>query len=187
MNWIQRLLAVSFWQRIDYETEQSYKDAVHWYMNFQPVCDDYESVLNFAESKYEEIKSAFDIIDKKAEWCFGLASAATAALIAFPERAGLSFNAVLPVVVILLWSMHLALRSRIPCDVPTSFGVNDAIERHESTGKFQAWKAASLHCATKGMERIVAWKTESLVYAVRMQVAAMIVLCCLRLIAEFWF
>jgi len=186
MNWIQQLLAVSFRQRIDYEAEQAYKEAVAWYMDFQPSSDGYELVLEFAEAKYDEIKATFDVIDKKAEWCFGLASAASAAVIAFPERTGLSFVAVMPVVAILLWSMHLALRSRVPCDVPSSFGVNDAIERHESTGNLPAWKAASLHCATKGMEQIVAWKTESLVYAVRMLVAAMIVLCCLRLVSEFW-
>lgn len=159
--------------RREYRQEFAWKQEANWYQAFVPQEGlDYKSVLEFAQEKYDEIKKVHEDIDRKAEWCFGLAIAATGALVAYTDKIGMSLAWCSPTIVVLLVVMWLGLRAKIPGPRPTPFSVRGGIERAENTKQFDAWLCASLHCTISGMEIVTDWKSRQIQAAARLIVVA---------------
>ncbi len=168
-----------------YTQEASWKQEANWYQTFVPRDGlDYKGVLDFAKAKYDEIKKVHEDIDKKAEWCFGLAIAATGALVAYSDKLGMSLAWCSPAIVVFLIVMWLGLRAKIPGPRPTPFTVRGGIERAENTKQFDAWLCASLHCTISGMEIVTEWKSRQIQVAARLIVLGITLLCATALLSR---
>ncbi len=170
----------------DFTKNENWRNADEWYKQFNPKKEDadYKRVLDFATSRYDEMKKAHEDLDKKAEWCFALAIATTGGLIAYRDKLEMTLNWCAPSLVFLLGAMWFALRTKLPGPSAAPFAVSGGIERTENTEHFDAWLCASLHCATIGMEVVNAWKARQLQAAGRLIVVGIFVLCVMACVSR---
>jgi hypothetical protein len=128
---------------------------------------DYDELKRYADAKYVELNEAFDAIDKKAEWFFGIAfGSAGAAIVAFHSWK-LSPVICSPSLACLFVAMLLAMRARMPMSRPTTMSVRDAISVAENDPAWKLRMIASTHCAVAGMFCVTNWKSANLQRAVR--------------------
>ena len=138
-----------------------------WYQTFEPRADaDYDTVADYAAQKYDEARERYEAQEKKIEWLFGLAAAATGLLVAFPDRLKSPFGACLPSFVAFLTSMALSLWARLPGVFPSGLAVRSAIQLVRYNRPPKPWIAASQHCAIKAQQLIISWKTDHIQGAV---------------------
>jgi hypothetical protein len=123
---------------------------------------DYDELKKYAETKFAELNEAFDVIDKKAEWFFGIAfGSAGAAILAF-QSWKLSPLVCAPSLASLFVAMWLAMRARIPISKPTTMSIRDAVSVAEKDSAWKLRMIASTHCAASGMLRVTDWKSGQL-------------------------
>lgn len=189
MKWItghlNRIWELSF-SRETYLNSKDYQEAAAWFHQFQPQDDTkYVDALKYAESKFKACTETYDLIDKKAEWAIGSSTAVIGALLAFYEKLTMGFVLVAIPIALLLVSIFLALKARIPELVATPSDVKDVVKFNED-GNSNALTAASLHCVVKGKEWSINRKADRLSYAIYLFYVAIISLCVIKLIASLF-
>jgi hypothetical protein len=143
--------------------DQQWQEDQTWYIQATAKEGlDYDELKKYADAKYTELNEAFDALDKKAEWFFGIAfGSAGAAILAF-QSWKLSPVICAPALASLFFAMMFAMRARMPMLKPTTMSIRDAIRVAENDPVWKLRMIASTHCATSGLRRVTDWKSTQL-------------------------
>ncbi len=135
-----------------------------WYRELKASKNDsdYDPIKEFADKKYVEVSAIHDLIDKKAEWVFGIAFASAGAMAAAVQSWKLSVLFCSPSFACLFLAMFWALRIRIPVAQTIPMTIKGALRRGKRTRSWKAVMIASVHCAATGIRHVIAWKSSQL-------------------------
>jgi hypothetical protein len=142
-----------------------------WYSKeFKAKADvDYGIVLKYAENLYREALVTFASLDKKAEWLYGLTIAAIASvyLLSPEKKISTLISWGLPSLVFSGLAFISIIRTKSPGERPASMSIRGAIQCAESSEDPSAIISANLHCATKEILKVNAWKANQIANASR--------------------
>jgi len=122
----------------------------------------YDQIKEYADKKYIEVTSIHDVIEKKAEWVFGIAFASAGALMAATQSWKLSVLCCAPSFACLFFAMAWALRIRTPVTQLIPMSIRVAVLTREGDPSWQVAMIASVHLAAEGVRRISMWKSHQL-------------------------
>jgi hypothetical protein len=163
------VLAIPFSRRKRVKDEPEVQEAQAWYSNeFKPRAGvDYGIALKYAEESYKEVRDVFAALDKKAEWLYGLAIAAIAAvyLMSPDKRLWSLITWGLPSLFLSGLALVSIIRTRMPGDRPAGMSIRGALQCVESTENPIAIISANLHCAVCELAKVNSWKATQIVNA----------------------
>jgi hypothetical protein len=166
---IWNLLRTPFSHRNSVKDEADVQQEQFWYSNeFKPRPDvDYGIALKYAEDRYKEIRDVFASLDKKADWLYGLAIAAIAAVYLMSPNKRFSSLASwgLPSLVFSALAFISIIRTKAPGERPSCMSIRGAIQCVESPESPIAIISANLHCAVKELAKVNAWKANQIANA----------------------
>lgn len=171
-----RFWQVSFGAPDDFEADPTFMQELGKVksMRFRDGAE-FAPAKEYAQLEYSEMREIGAVIDKKAEWCFAIATASTGGLLAAADALWGSVWYCLAAICALLYSMRMSLRARLPVGRSSTFHARTAVEilDDESMAKsFDGRTALTFHLATVGTEIVHRWKCTQLVYAARAVVFA---------------
>lgn len=158
----------TFWQP-DFTRSREYQEARNWLnCQFQPLSDEptYESALEYAWKKYDEVLDGAQTLDKKADNLMrnaglvaGLIGIAINTLkIPVPEL-------LFPSLICFVISLALAALACNPAPTSTPTSVEDLLEDISAGHRTVPWMAASLHIAITGRGAVNTWKAARIRWA----------------------
>jgi hypothetical protein len=127
---------------------------------------DYDAVKKFAEDQYTELRAIFESVDKKAEWIFGIAFAASGALMFAMKSWGLGLYCA-PSLLCTLLAMHWSLRAKATGEREIPLSIRAAVEVVENDPSWKLVFIASAHCTCGALKRLIDWKGSELQKATR--------------------
>lgn len=143
----------------DAEWEQDKK----WYDDLREKDGvNYAPIKEYADQKYVELTAIHDVIEKKAEWVFGIAFASAGALMAATQSWKLSVFYCTASFLFLFLAMAWALRIRTPVTQLIPMSIRTAVLTREGDPSWQVAMIASVHLAAEGVRRIAMWKSRQL-------------------------
>ena len=139
------------------------KDYEWWSSEFLPHTDvDYDNLLEYSQRRYENLDQAISSINEKAEWMFGLTTAAVGFMTTRTTGHRLIDSVLGLAVLSALMTLWLALRSRLPETRPLPMSVRDAMEQAHRNLHPKAWMTASMHLVIEGLVVVDRWKGKQL-------------------------
>jgi hypothetical protein len=166
---IWNLFSIPFCHRNQVADEPDIKREHVWYSSeFKPKEGvDYAIVLKYAENLYNQALTTFSSLYKKAEWLYGLTIAAIAAvyLMCPDKRISVLLAWGLPSLVFSGLAFISIIRTKCPGERPASMSIRGAIQCVESPDNPSAILSANLHCATKEILKVNAWKANQITNA----------------------
>jgi hypothetical protein len=160
----------TWWSPPQFVNHPIFRENEQWALDYMPSDkpEVHSVVLQFAESRYDQICDVFEKLDKKADDLIRTAGAIGAALVAAAKFVEVGRpSLVAPAVACLVLASIVATRARGPALLTLPIHVRDLLkvadlEIVESKGQVEAAAAASLHCAIMGMRTINDWKATQL-------------------------
>jgi hypothetical protein len=156
-----------WWKRLavcpPYDQDEDYQQAFDWLQNFKPLdtVQGYDKALEYAWRRFEQVSSASETLDKKADNIMRNAGL-VAGLI------GLAINiikidypaALVPSLAAFMFSLILAALACNPTGASATASVQDVLEDVTNGHSSDAWMAASLTCAIAGRNAMNNWKAD---------------------------
>ena len=123
---------------------------------------DYDSILEYARHRYENLDKAICSINEKAEWMFGLTTAAVGFMTT--RVSGTTWIDVFLLLALFaaLVTLWLSLRSRLPETRPQPMTVRGVMEIAHKGLHPTAWLTASMHLTNEGLVVVNRWKGRQL-------------------------
>jgi hypothetical protein len=150
-----------------HEKSKDYEAAIAWLHRFKPSGDEgYDKALAYAWKKYDEICSASEALDRKANNLVQSTGVVTGLLgfgITSLQLSHIGWT--IPTFVLGVASIILAAVACSPSASPTSASVADLLDDITEGHKTDAWIAASLHCAIRGRDVTNNWKAARIRWA----------------------
>jgi hypothetical protein len=164
--------AKAIWLRLavcpKFADDENYKSATQWIENFTPSSssEGYDKALAYAWRKYDQVTSASEALDKKADNLMRNAGLVAGLL-------GLAINTIqigypqwlIPSLVAFTASLMLAAFACNPTGGATTASVQDVLDDVTSGHSSDAWIAASISCAIAGRSAMNNWKAERIRWA----------------------
>jgi hypothetical protein len=148
---------------LEAESDPEFVRADKWYaVDFTPVAEgnvDYKQVAEYAHDLRAEVSAAFETLDKKAEWLFGLGLLSVGAMSWMAKEWSVSWGWFILPLICAFASLLFSMRSRLPRNSFLPLSAKAALERAEADSEhFHAWLAASTHVAVTGLLFVCARK-----------------------------
>lgn len=170
-----RVRCTSGWARVrkycvcpSFDQDKAYLEALAWLRAFAPSSDvqGYDKALSYALRRYDQVSSASETLDKKADNLMRNAGLVAGLL-------GLAINTIkieypaslIPSLVAFTASLVLAALACNPTGGATSASVADVIDDITAGHPSEAWIAASVHCAIVGRNALNNWKADRIRWA----------------------
>lgn len=135
----------------------------------------YDVALKYAEHKYKEVVDGSAILEKKAEWFYGLAIATIgAAVYLSPEKSITGMMWAVPSILLSGLAIKSVMSVRTPGDRPAAMTVRNAIRCVEGPEDPVPVLCGNFHIATEAAKRVNTWKSDHLRNASRALVAGFI-------------
>ena len=154
----------------NYHDDEQYKMACGWLQGLAPEvrpAEDFEASLAYAKDKYSFAVATFDLLKKKAEWAVGVAATLTAGTIAFSDKIGVNFIFLVPTLTLWFFTLYLVIKLLSPDDIPTPMEASEVVDKDMAKVNSAVWQAASYHCAVKGFEFVIGYKSNQFVVAAK--------------------
>jgi hypothetical protein len=152
----------------DPHSDERWLAEKRWYDSFAPRESlDYSDAMQYAEKRYTAIVDADRQIDRKAEWLFGIAFAATGAAMAAILSKHVSLLLSIPTLTFLGLAMFLAIRARLPSEREAPADIKGALVIYEDERSPKAIVAANIHLADKAVVLVSEWKSSTLLAATK--------------------
>jgi hypothetical protein len=163
---MNRLYFWLFPPRVKSPYDRKWKKEREWFQSVTAIDGvDYTEAQKYAEKKYDEMCKVYEAIDKKGEWVFGIAFAASGAALAALHQWKLPFWPIFasaPSLICLTVAMVLALRARMPAERPSTMKIRDFVHVCESAPSWIASAIAGMHCTVEGFQRVNKWKSDQI-------------------------
>ena len=169
-----------FWQAItakypfppyneDWQTENEWYSTTFWPQENV----DYNALLEYSRLRSENLDKAISSINQKAEWMFGLTTAAVGFMTTRVTGTAWIDSTLLLALIAALVTLWLSLRSRLPETRPLPMPVRSILELAHKGELPSAWLTASMHLVNEGLVVVDTWKGRQLKAASR----SLIVMC----------
>lgn len=146
----------------------AYQSATAWLKKLNPKADaqGYDKALTYAWRRFDQVNSASETLDKKADNIMRNAGLVAGLL-------GLAINTIkisypqllIPSLVAFTASLIIAALACNPTGGATSASVADVIDDVADGHTSDAWMAASVHCAIVGRNALNNWKADRIRWA----------------------
>jgi hypothetical protein len=179
LQWSPRIAKILSWldswrRPPDPLVSQGFLETQQWALNYNPPRngDEYEFAMEYAKSRYEEMLSLSETLDKKLDdlartsLTIGVIIATVAKVFGSDTRLGNS-HLLTPAVISFAISVLVAVWSRGPTMFRTPLEIRDLLKGMDNfTGltkyQFHALSAASYHVAVVGTYATIEWKARQL-------------------------
>ena len=168
-----------FWQAITAKYQfppynEDWQKENEWYSTtFWPQENiDYDALLEYSRLRSENLDKAISSINQKAEWMFGLTTAAVGFMTTRVTGTWIDFTLLLALIAALV-TLWLSLRSRLPETRPLPMPVRSILELAHKGEPPNAWLTVSMHLVNEGLVVVDRWKGRQLKAASR----SLIVMC----------
>jgi hypothetical protein len=166
VEWSKALWLRIFSRRPVEPYNKKWEENRDWYKSVSPTDGvEYGDLKDFADKKYAESCAVHDAMDKKAEWLFGIASAATGAIFVAIKSWGMSWVLCVPSFACAVVALALCLRTRDPGGRSTQMTIRNMVLVRERDPSWKLRMIASAHCAVIGLNCLIDWKGEQLTRA----------------------
>ncbi len=160
MKWLRTLTCLwPFYGRRSVRDDSELQKEKAWYKKeFRPKDGaDYAITLRYAENNFKDVKDTFSALDKKADWLYAatIASIGAVYIMSGKNIAALAWG--LPSLFFSALAFINIMRTKTPGERPGGMTTRGAIECAEHDAP-SAFISANLHCATKELTYVNAWK-----------------------------
>ncbi len=149
--------------RPDYRKDHRYVNALAWYKDARAAEGvDYAAAAEYGSRRLSETQETYDLLDKKAEWCFAMCAALVGVLFAVLAKTSIPCWLSAPSFVAFLAAAWLAVRARAPggwAQLPTT---RDALTQVELGRDFAFFQASACHLVKVGLQIVNEWKARQL-------------------------